>query len=75
LNRHKLGKHICGWEDNIKINLNDGMGRNRLDSSGSEYKLGAGCCEHGNEPSSSIICREFLNQLSNYGEDGVNSTL
>jgi hypothetical protein len=37
------------WEDNT------GMGRCGLDSSGSGHGPVAGSCEHGNEPSGSII--------------------
>jgi len=32
----------------------------RLDSSGSGYRPVMGSCEHSNEPSGSIKCREFL---------------
>jgi hypothetical protein len=36
-----------------------------LDSSGSRYGQVACSCECGNEPSCSIKCREFLDQLRN----------
>jgi len=32
---------------------------------GSEYQKMAVCYEHGNEPSGSIRCREFLHKLRN----------
>jgi hypothetical protein len=42
------------------------MRRCGLDSSGSAYWPVVGCCEHGNEPSCSTTCREFLDQLIDY---------
>jgi hypothetical protein len=50
--------------DNINIHFK-GVGV-LMDSSVSGYDLAAGSCEHGNEPSSFITCREFLDQLSDY---------
>jgi len=37
-----------------------------LNLSGSGYGPVAGSCEHGNEPSGSINCGKFLEQLSDY---------
>jgi hypothetical protein len=37
-----------------------GWGRCGLDSSGSDYGPVAGYCEYGNEPSSTVKGREFL---------------
>jgi hypothetical protein len=37
-----------------------------LGSAGSGQDPDAGFCEHGNEPSGSIKCEEFLDQLSDY---------
>jgi hypothetical protein len=35
-----------------------------LDSTGSGQCQVTGCCEHGNEPSGSVKCEEFTNQLN-----------
>jgi hypothetical protein len=56
-----LGRSRRRWEDNIRMDLREvRVGRSGLDSSGSGYGPGAGCCEHGNEYSGSINCRNFL---------------
>jgi hypothetical protein len=49
-----LGRPRGGWE-NIKMN-----------SCGSGYGPVAGSCEHGNESSGSIKCREFLGHLGGF---------
>jgi hypothetical protein len=36
------------------------MGGHGLDSCGAGQGEVVGCCEHGNEPSASVDCREFL---------------
>jgi hypothetical protein len=61
--RRPLGRPRRGWENNIKMDVREigfwgcGFG---LDSLGSGYGQVAGSCEHGNEPSGSIKCGEFL---------------
>ena len=51
-------------EDNIKIDLQEvGCGGYGLDRAGSGQGQVAGTCECGNEPSGSIKCGEFLDQL------------
>ena len=48
------------WEDNIKMDLQE-VGRDcGLDGVGSGRGQVAGACEYGNDLSSSIKCREFL---------------
>jgi hypothetical protein len=42
------------------------MGGHLQDTSASEWRLVAGYCEHGSEPSVSIKCREFLQFLINF---------
>jgi hypothetical protein len=46
--------------------LNERAGENGVDSSGSGWGQVAGCCESGNEHSSSIKCGKFLGHLRNY---------
>jgi len=56
-----LGRPRCGWEDNIKIDVQDvGCGGCGLDPAGSGYGQVAGTCECSNESSGSIKCGEFL---------------
>ena len=48
--RGKLGRPKPRWEDNIKINLKrDVVGGHGLDSYGSGWRRGPGCCKDGNE--------------------------
>jgi hypothetical protein len=60
--RRPLGRPRRRLEDNIKMNLWEigfvGCGL------GSGWGQVAGSCEHGNEPSDSTKCGEFLDQLS-----------
>jgi hypothetical protein len=53
------------WEDSILLDLREigweGVYWSHL-AQGRKHWIG--CCEHGNEPSGSIISREFLDQLS-----------
>jgi hypothetical protein len=44
----------------LKVPQRNGMGIHGLDSSGSGYGQIVDFCVHGNEPSGSIKCREFL---------------
>jgi hypothetical protein len=53
------------WVDNIKIDLKR-IGWYGLDRSGSGQGPVEGSCEHGNGPSGSIICWEFLEWLHNW---------
>jgi hypothetical protein len=54
-------------DDNIKTDLKSNMMTGfELDSSGSGLGPVAGCCEHGNEPLSSIKYVETFNYLSDY---------
>jgi hypothetical protein len=59
--RRPLGRLRRRWEDNIKMDLKGnrvwGCG---LDSLGSGLGQVTGSCEHGNQPSGSIKCGEFL---------------
>jgi hypothetical protein len=48
-----------GWEDNIKINHKE-IGLEGVGWNSSSWEPVAVSCEHGNEPSGSIKCREFL---------------
>jgi hypothetical protein len=52
------------WEDNITMHLRNRIEWYGLVSSGSGYRPVAGSCEHGNEPSVSIIRSEFRNTNS-----------
>jgi hypothetical protein len=49
--RRPLGRPRRRWEDNINMDLRE-IGFGDVDW--------MGCCEHGNEPSGSIKCGEFL---------------
>jgi hypothetical protein len=60
-----FGRLRCKWKDNIKIDLKE-MGLEGVDSSGSGFGPVAESCEHGHEPSGSIKCAGFLDQLSDY---------
>jgi hypothetical protein len=60
LRKTPLGRHRLRWEDNIKMDLQEVGWEHGLDQSCSEYKWVACSCKCGNEPSSSIICRDFL---------------
>ena len=63
--KRPLGRTKCRWEDKIKMGLQE-LGRGYgLNLSGSRYGQIAGCCECGNEPSGSIQCGEFFDQLGN----------
>jgi hypothetical protein len=57
--RRPLGRPRCRWEDNIKMDLRE-IGFGDVDSLGSGQGHVVGSCEHGNEPSGSIKCGEFL---------------
>ena len=58
-----LGRHSRRWEDNIKMDLQEGGcgGKDSIDLS--QNRQVAGTCEYGNEPSGSKICGEFLDLL------------
>jgi hypothetical protein len=59
--RRPLGRCRRRWVDNITMDLSEkGFGGCGLDSFGSGYGKLAFSCEHGNEPSVSLKCREFL---------------
>jgi hypothetical protein len=47
------------WEENIKMDLKE-INMNGLDSSSSGWGQVASCCEHGNELSGYIKCKDFL---------------
>jgi hypothetical protein len=54
--RRPLGRTRRTWEDNIKMDLRE-IGFGDMDWIHGQV---AGCCEHGDEPSVSIKCGEFL---------------
>jgi hypothetical protein len=59
--KRPLGRPRRRRQDNIKMDLREiGFGGCGLDSLCSVYGQVAGSCEHGNEPSGSIKCGEFL---------------
>jgi hypothetical protein len=58
--RRPTGKRMRRWKNNINQDLQSGMEKHGLDSSGLGYGEVAGSCECGNEPSASIQCEEFL---------------
>jgi hypothetical protein len=60
--KRPVGRPRRMWEDNIKMDLEEIVCEN-VDWI-HVVQDGAGCCEHGNEPSGSIKCGEFLDQLS-----------
>jgi hypothetical protein len=53
-----LGKPMCSWEDNIKMDLKEVGWGNGLNPSGSGQV--ASSCEYSNEPSSCIKLGELL---------------
>jgi hypothetical protein len=56
-----LGRPRCTWEDNIRMDHREiGFWECGLDSFGSGWGQVASSCEHGDEPSGSIKCGEFL---------------
>jgi hypothetical protein len=61
--RRPLERHRRRWDDNVKTNLRELGGKHGLDRSGSVYGQVAGFFECGKEPSGSIKCGEFLEQL------------
>jgi hypothetical protein len=62
--RRPLGRPRRRWEDNIKIDLRE-IGFGDVDwIHWAQDRQVAGSCEHGNEPSGSIKCGKFLDQLS-----------
>ena len=62
--KRPLGRHRHRWEDDIKMDIQEvGCGGCGLDRAGSGQKQVAGTCYCGNEPSGSIKCGEFLDQL------------
>jgi hypothetical protein len=62
--RRQLGRPRRRWEDNIKMDLREiGFGDMDWIHLAQDRQV-AGSCEHGNEPSGSIKCGEFLDYLS-----------
>jgi hypothetical protein len=57
----RLGINRRRWENNIKMDLEE-VG---CDMDWIDLRSVAGCCECGNEPSSSGKCKEILDQLRN----------
>jgi hypothetical protein len=58
--RRPLGRPRRRWKDNIKMNLREiGFGDVDWIYLAQDRDM-AGSCEHGNEPSGSIKCGEFL---------------
>jgi hypothetical protein len=55
--RRPLERPRCRWEDNIKMDLRE-IGFGEVDWI--HWAQVAGSCEHGDEPSGSIKCGEFL---------------
>jgi hypothetical protein len=55
-----LCKHKHKGEDNIKMVITKMEPECGLDSSGPECGPKVGSCKHGNEPSCSVKCGEFL---------------
>jgi hypothetical protein len=58
--KRQLGRPGSKWEVNIIMGLRNSLGGRGLDSSGSGQGPVARPCEHGNKPSVSIKCGEFL---------------
>ena len=58
--RTLLGRPRRRLKDNIKMDLRKVGWGHGLDRSASGYRQIAGCCECGNEPSTSIKCRICL---------------
>ena len=62
--KRPLGRPRSRWENSIKDgSLGSGMWGYGQDRAGSGWGQVAGTCEYGNEPSGSIKCGEFLDQL------------
>jgi hypothetical protein len=59
-NLRPLGRTGLSWEDNIKMNLRE-EGCGGMDWI--DLAQDRGWCECGNEPSGSVKCGEFLNEL------------
>ena len=57
------GRPRCRWEDNIKIVLQDGTGDRGLGFGCSGWGQVVGSCKRGNEPSDTIKCGAFVDQL------------
>jgi hypothetical protein len=71
-------KHSEDLDVDVKIILElilDRMGRYELAASGSGQGPVASCCEHGNEPSGSVKCVEFLEQLNDHQRHNKDSVL
>jgi len=59
--KRPLGRPRRRWADNIRMDLQEvGCG---LDWAGPGQRQVADACECGNEPSGSVKCKEFLDQL------------
>jgi hypothetical protein len=59
--RRPLGSPRHRWEDNIKMDLREiGFGNVDWIHLAQDRDRCAGSCEHGNEPSGSIKCGEFV---------------
>jgi hypothetical protein len=58
--KRPLGRHGRRWEDNIRMDLRETVGRCGLDSIASGQGPVADPCEHGNEISGSIKRGELL---------------
>jgi hypothetical protein len=58
--KRPLGRPTYIWEDNIKVDLRESMGRYGLDLPGSRYGQVEGSCEHNIEPSGSVTFWEIL---------------
>jgi hypothetical protein len=63
--KRKLGRPRHKWGDNIKMPLKLSKGIYGLNSFGWEWEPTSCFCRHDNESSGSILCGEFLTQLSN----------
>jgi hypothetical protein len=65
----KEGDHLedldVDWRIIVNLSQRRSVGECGRDLSGSAKGLVEGCCEHGNEPSGSIKCADFLGQLRN----------
>ena len=61
--RRPLGRPRLRWEDNIKLDLQEVGWGHGLDLPGSGQGQVADTCKCGNEPTGSIKCGEFLDQL------------
>jgi hypothetical protein len=61
--KRQLGRARRRWEEDIRMLR---VGKYGLDEFGSVQSSVAGSSEHGNEPSSSVKDRKFLDQVSDY---------